>query len=154
MDFPTPPAIVQAAGGLIFRRQADQLQILLVHRPLQEDWTYPKGKLEEGETLEEAARREVLEETGLSCRLLRLVGQTEYIDRKGRPKVVSYWVMLPEHGAFVPNDEVDEVQWLDLPAAERRLSYDRDRELLAALAAGDQLQPLFDEPEKNWDFDV
>jgi ADP-ribose pyrophosphatase YjhB (NUDIX family) len=115
---------------------------VLVHRPLQQDWSYPKGKLEQGETLEDAARREVHEETGLACRLLHLVGETEYIDRKGRPKVVAYWLMIPEAGSLTVNDEVDELQWLDLPVAVLRLSYERDRELLASLAAEGQLEPL------------
>jgi 8-oxo-dGTP pyrophosphatase MutT (NUDIX family) len=150
MDSEIPIETVRAAGGLIFRHHGDQRQILLVHRPLQGDWSYPKGKLDEGESLEDAARREVLEETGLVCRLLQFVGETEYIDRKGRPKVVAYWAMAPESGAFVANDEVDELEWLDLPTAESRLSYDRDRELLSALAEDDQLKRLLDsDPKKS-----
>ena len=101
----------------------------MVHRPAQSDWSFPKGKLEGGETYEEAAQREVQEETGLAGRLLRFVGHTEYTDRKGRPKVVAYWVMAAESGSFSVNEEVDELRWLDLPAAERLLSYSRDREL-------------------------
>jgi 8-oxo-dGTP pyrophosphatase MutT (NUDIX family) len=142
MDPLTPTDVVRAAGGLIFRRQDGRLQIVLVHRPLQQDWSYPKGKLEQGETLEAAAQREVLEETGLDCRILRFVGETEYIDRKGRPKVVAYWLMVPEAGSFTVNDEVDELQWLDLPVAALRLSYERDRDLLASVAAEGQLEPL------------
>ncbi len=96
----TPTEIVRAAGGLVVRRQSGQLQIAVVHRPVHQDWSYPKGKLEEGETFEDAAQREVLEETGLVCRLLRFVGHTDYIDRKGRPKVVAYWVMSAVAGTF------------------------------------------------------
>jgi 8-oxo-dGTP pyrophosphatase MutT (NUDIX family) len=143
MDPSTPTEFVRAAGGLILRRQDGRLQIVLVHRPLQKDWSYPKGKLEPGETLEAAAQREVREETGLVCRLLQFVGETEYVDRKGRPKVVAYWLMVPEAGSFAVNDEVDELQWLDLPVALPRLSYERDRELLASLAADGQLETLF-----------
>jgi 8-oxo-dGTP pyrophosphatase MutT (NUDIX family) len=150
MDSEIPIETVRAAGGLIFRHHGDSLQILLVHRPFQEDWSYPKGKLDEGESLEDAARREVLEETGLVCRLLQFVGETGYIDRKGRPKVVAYWAMAPESGSFVANDEVDELEWLDLPGAEMRLSYDRDRELLAVIEADDQLTRLLDsDPKKS-----
>jgi 8-oxo-dGTP diphosphatase len=109
---------------------------------MHQDWSYPKGKLEEGETLEEAAQREVLEETGYGCRLLRFIGHTEYIDRKGRPKVVAYWVMAAETGAFAVNEEVDELRWLSVPEADQLLSYERDRELLAVVAADDQLEPL------------
>src|SRR5580700_11761607 len=98
MEMSPPSEVVQAAGGLVVRRQSGQLQIAIVHRPEQADWSFPKGKLEEGETYEDAARREVLEETGLTCRLLRFVGHTEYTDRKGRPKVVAYWVMAADAG--------------------------------------------------------
>jgi 8-oxo-dGTP diphosphatase len=142
MEFNAPAEVIQAAGGLVVRRQGGELQIAVVHRPMHQDWSYPKGKLEEGETLEEAAQREVLEETGYGCRLLRFIGHTEYIDRKGRPKVVAYWVMSAEAGAFVVNDEVDELRWLNVPEADQLLSYERDRELLAVVAADDQLEPL------------
>jgi 8-oxo-dGTP diphosphatase len=142
MELNTPAEIVRAAGGLIVRRQAGQLEVALVHRPVHQDWSYPKGKLEEGETLEDAAQREVLEETGLICRLLRFVGHTDYIDRKGRPKVVAYWVMSAVAGTFVPNEEVDELRWVDVATAGGLLSYERDRELLTVVVADDQLEPL------------
>ena len=141
MEFNAPTEVIQAAGGLVVRRQGGALQIAVVHRPMHQDWSYPKGKLEEGETLEEAAQREVLEETGYGCRLLRFIGHTEYIDRKGRPKVVAYWVMAAETGAFAVNEEVDELRWLSVPEADQLLSYERDRELLAVVAADDQLEP-------------
>jgi 8-oxo-dGTP diphosphatase len=142
MELNTPAEIVRAAGGLVVRRQSGQLEIAVVHRPVHQDWSYPKGKLEEGETFEDAAQREVLEETGLICRLVRFVGHTDYIDRKGRPKVVAYWVMAAEAGTFSPNEEVDELRWVDVEGAGLLLSYERDRELLAVVAADDQLEPL------------
>jgi 8-oxo-dGTP diphosphatase len=142
MERNTPAEIVRAAGGLVVRRHAGRLEVALVHRPVHQDWSYPKGKLEEGETFEDAAQREVLEETGLVCRLLRFVGHTDYIDRKGRPKVVAYWVMSAVGGAFAPNEEVDELRWVDVAAAGGLLSYERDRELLAVVAADDQREPL------------
>jgi 8-oxo-dGTP pyrophosphatase MutT (NUDIX family) len=141
-ELPSPTEVVQAAGGLVVRRRDDALEIVVVHRPVHHDWSFPKGKLEEGETLELAALREVHEETGMSCRLLRFVGHTEYMDRKGRPKAVAYWVMAAEGGSFVPNDEVDELRWLPLAGAARILSYPRDRELVAVLMAADQVEPL------------
>lgn len=134
--------LVRAAGGLVVRRASGQLQIALVHRPVHQDWSYPKGKLEEGETFEDAAQREVLEETGLVCRLLRFIGHTEYMDRKGRPKVVAYWVMAVEAGTFMVNEEVDELRWVEAATAGDMLSYERDRELLAIVVADDQLEPL------------
>jgi len=142
MEFDHTTDVVQAAGGLLVCRQDGQLRIALVHRPIHQDWSYPKGKLEEGETFEEAAQREVFEETGFVCRLLRFIGHTEYVDRKGRPKVVAYWVMLAESGSFVPNEEVDEVRWVDVVTAGFLLTYDRDRALLAAMSVDDQLESL------------
>jgi 8-oxo-dGTP diphosphatase len=142
MESHTPTEIIQAAGGLVVRRRAGQLEIAVVHRPTQLDWSFPKGKLEDGETFEDAAQREVLEETGFVCRLIRFIGHTEYIDRKSRPKVVAYWVMAAEAGSFKPNEEVDELRWVGLPAASSLLSYERDRELLAVVGAADQVEPL------------
>jgi 8-oxo-dGTP diphosphatase len=133
---------VQAAGGLVIRRDRGTLQLAVVHRPVHQDWSLPKGKLEEGETFDEAARREVEEETGLSCRLIRFIGHTEYTDRKGRPKAVAYWVMEPLGGSFTPNMEVDELRWVGLDEASRLLTYPRDRELVVVLGAAEQAEPL------------
>jgi len=120
---------VEAAGGLV---RGDDGRVLLVHRPRYDDWTLPKGKLDAGETFEQAALREVREETGLRCTLGREVATTEYRDHKGRPKVVRYWSMEIEGGEFEPNDEVDEVCWLGLGDAVEQLTYERDREVLRA----------------------
>ena len=108
-------------------------QVLLVHRPRYDDWTLPKGKLDPGETFEEAALREVREETGLRCTLGPELASTEYRDNKDRPKVVRYWLMEVEGGEFEPNDEVDAVCWLPVAEAAERLTYDRDADLVAAL---------------------
>jgi 8-oxo-dGTP pyrophosphatase MutT (NUDIX family) len=141
-EIPSQTEVVQAAGGLVVRRHDGTLEIVVVHRPEHEDWSFPKGKLESGETSELAALREVREETGMTCRLLRFIGHTEYVDRKGRPKTVAYWVMAAEAGSFAPNEEVDELRWLNLESAARLLSYPRDRELVAVLMAADQVEPL------------
>jgi len=141
-ELPTPTDVVQAAGGLIVRRQGESLEVVLVHRPAHQDWSFPKGKLEPGETFEVAALREVREETGMACRLVRFIGHTEYVDRKGRPKAVAYWVMAAEGGFFTPNDEVDELRWLNLEDAGRLLTYPRDRELVAVIMAADQVESL------------
>jgi 8-oxo-dGTP diphosphatase len=122
---------VRAAGGLVVRDG----QVLLVHRPKYDDWTFPKGKAEDGETDEECALREVREETGLRCELVSEVGTTEYLDSKGRPKHVRWWVMQPLGGVFTPSEEVDEVRWAAPADAARLLSYERDLTLLEALPA-------------------
>jgi 8-oxo-dGTP diphosphatase len=108
-------------------------EVLLVHRPRYDDWTFPKGKLLEGEAEDRAALREVLEETGLRCRLGSLLGSERYRDRHGRIKVVRYWLMTPIDGAFRPSSEVDRSEWLPAEEARSRLTYPRDRELLSAL---------------------
>jgi 8-oxo-dGTP diphosphatase len=127
--------LVRAAGGLVFRADgAGRVEVLLVHRPKYDDWTLPKGKAEPGESDESCALREVEEETGLRCVLDGELPSTSYVDARGRPKRVRWWLMRPDAGAFAPNDEVDEVEWLAPTEARRRLTYDRDRPLLDALA--------------------
>jgi 8-oxo-dGTP diphosphatase len=123
-------AEVLAAGGLVWRRAGDRLEIAVIHRPRYDDWSLPKGHLDEGEDFEQAALREVEEETGLVCRLGRSLGDTSYHDRRGRPKLVRYFEMQPEGGDFAANEEVDELRWLTPADARPLLSYDFDRELI------------------------
>jgi 8-oxo-dGTP diphosphatase len=134
---PDPKAqkVVRAAGGIVLREAPEGLQVALVHRPEQADWSFPKGKLEGEETDEQAALREVAEETGYTCELGVLVGTIGYRDGKNRPKVVRFFLMRPLSGEFTPNDEVDELAWVPLGEAGRLLSYERDRELLEQLDA-------------------
>jgi 8-oxo-dGTP diphosphatase len=117
---------IDAAGGVVVRDG----RVLLVHRPRYDDWTFPKGKLDPGESFEEAAVREVEEETGLRCTLGDELASTRY-DVGGRPKLVRYWLMTPEsEAAFEENDETDDLRWLTPDEAKSFLSYARDRELL------------------------
>jgi 8-oxo-dGTP diphosphatase len=119
---------ITAAGGVVMR---DGL-VGVVHRPRYDDWSLPKGKLDEGETFAEAALREVWEETGLHCSLGRSLPDVRYSVRD-RPKVVRYWVMsVVEDPGFSPNDEVDELRWLAPPDALALLTYDRDKEVVSA----------------------
>lgn len=124
---------VRAAGGVLRRVGPEGLEVLLVHRPRYDDWSFPKGKAIAGETDEETALREVEEETGLRATLGVELPSSRYRDSRGRPKVVRYWTMTPESGSFEPHDEVDELKWVPIVRAERELSYHRDRELLQAL---------------------
>jgi 8-oxo-dGTP diphosphatase len=120
--------VVRAAGGIVVRHG----RVLLVHRPTYDDWTFPKGKCEPGESDEDCAAREVEEETGLRCKLGAELPSTRYTDSRGRPKRVRWWRMEPVAGAFTPTDEVDEIRWLTRDEAAELLSYDRDRALLGA----------------------
>ena len=91
---------IRAAGGVVRRRRADGGdEVVLVHRPAYDDWSLPKGKLEDGEREEDAALREVEEETGLQCRLERELATTRYRDARGRRKIVRYWRMRAGEGA-------------------------------------------------------
>jgi 8-oxo-dGTP diphosphatase len=123
-------AEVKASGGVVWRRGDRGIEVALVHRPRYDDWSFPKGKLDKGETWEDGALREVEEEIGLRCRLGHELPHTSYRDNKGRAKVVRYWMMEPLDGEFVPSEEVDEVRWLSPADADRLLTYEHDRELL------------------------
>jgi 8-oxo-dGTP pyrophosphatase MutT (NUDIX family) len=128
-------AEVNAAGGVVYRRAAEGgVEVALVHRPRYDDWSLPKGKLDPGESFEDAARREVEEETGMRCELGDEVGQTTYRDRKDREKLVRYWAMEACEGEFEPNDEVDDLRWVPIGEAPALLSYDFDRELVERLS--------------------
>ena len=136
-DALTSTPIVRASGGIVWQHGASaEIELLVVHRPKYDDWTFPKGKLEAGETDEECALREVEEETGFRCAMGPELISTAYVDRKGRPKEVRYWVMTVEDGSFTPTYEVDELRWVTASQARFLLSYDRDRDVLDAFLDG------------------
>jgi polyphosphate kinase len=135
------PAVVLASGGLVSRSgPGGSTEVLLVHRPAYDDWSFPKGKAGEGEPAAEAALREVLEETGHSCSLGAEVATIEYPDASGKRKLVRYWAMTPIGGEFRPNSEVDEIRWLTADEALSLLSYHRDRAVLRSHLAARRRQ--------------
>lgn len=123
-------SVVRAAGGVVIRGSDTETLVLLVHRPAYDDWTFPKGKVDPGESDEACAVREVEEETGLRCTLGRELSSTTYDDPKGRPKTVRYWLMEVADGTLQFEHEVDEARWLPVGEAAALLSYERDVELL------------------------
>lgn len=124
--------VVKAAGGVVCREgSSGETEIVVVHRPAYDDWTLPKGKVDPDETPEECALREVKEETGFRCELVRPLGCTAYVDRRGRNKVACYWVMEVVNGKFRAGGEVDRMSWLPVAEAVKRLTYERDKALIA-----------------------
>ncbi|HKY58562.1 MAG TPA: NUDIX hydrolase [Aeromicrobium sp.] len=138
------PRVIHAAGGVVWRRRPprnpedakDRVEVLLVHRPGYDDWTFPKGKPDKGESLPVTAVREIQEETGYTVRLGHPLPETMY-RVKGGMKRVSYWVARPvgKPAEFKPNDEIDEVRWVRVKEARKLLTYDHDRILLKAFTA-------------------
>jgi 8-oxo-dGTP diphosphatase len=121
---------VKAAGGVIVRSSENGREVAVIHRPKYMDWSLPKGKLEPGEGWLDAALREVEEETGYRCEASVDLPPVSYLDRKGRRKLVRYWLMEPISGEFEPHGEVDELRWVERDPAVKLLSYPHDRELV------------------------
>jgi 8-oxo-dGTP pyrophosphatase MutT (NUDIX family) len=128
-------SVIRAAGGLLWRLDGGEPRVAVVHRPRRADWSLPKGKLDEGESWEAAAVREVREETGCSAKLGRFAGSAWYVPAR-TPKVVLFWSMtLVREGALETHDEVDEVRWLRPRAALERLDHESERRVLACAVA-------------------
>ncbi len=127
--------LVRAAGGVVWRRGPNGLEVLLIHRPRYGDWSFPKGKAkDETESDEETAVREVEEEVGLRLEPGPELETTRYRDSKGRRKVVRYWAMeLPDGDEPIPGDGVDDVRWAELDDAAQQLTWDRDVVVLDSL---------------------
>lgn len=121
-------AEILAAGGVVLLDG----KVLVVHRLRYDDWSLPKGKLEAGESFEQAALREVYEETGYTCTLGESIGSTSY-ESRGRPKEVRWFRMEPLGDAEPHEAAIDEIRWVTPEEALGLLSYARDRELLSRL---------------------
>jgi phosphohistidine phosphatase SixA/ADP-ribose pyrophosphatase YjhB (NUDIX family) len=124
--------MIRAAGAILWRRTIGQeIEIAIVHRPKYDDWTFPKGIIEENESAFECAFREVREETGCTAHFGRFLGEVTYIE-SGKKKLVKYWSAqavspTPE---FVPNQEIDAIQWVTPKESKSFLTYGDDRELM------------------------
>ena len=114
--------MIQAAGGLVWRQGPGGRELALIHRRRYQDWSLPKGKLKNGESWQQAALREVLEETGCEALLGEFAGQIDY-DVRGTPKRVMFWHMQAvDECQFYPNEEVDAIEWLPPDRALKRLT--------------------------------
>jgi 8-oxo-(d)GTP phosphatase len=132
-----PIRTVFAAGAVVWRRHGDSVELLVVHRPKYDDWTFPKGKVDRGERLPATAVRETLEETSVPIRLGPPLPTTRYPLSRPNPatKQVSYWIGRPIGDGAVtlePNHEIDEARWVGLEAISDLLTYDHDHGLLEA----------------------
>jgi 8-oxo-dGTP diphosphatase len=131
-NLPPVTRTVRAAGGVILRKSdKGNLNVLLAHRPQYDDWSFPKGKADKGESSAETAVREILEETGLRCRIVAPLTTTRYRVGSGM-KEVDWFAMrpLPDSPGFKKNKEVDKVKWMGRKAARKLLDYDHDRSLI------------------------
>lgn len=130
-------AEVLAAGALCWRLHKGELEVLLIHRPRYDDWSFPKGKLDEDETLPECAVREVAEEIGLKVRLGVPLPVTRYdVAKNGtsRPKEVWYWAAEVKEGKPKPDgEETDEFRWVSSEEAAELLTNEGDTKPLAEL---------------------
>ena len=126
---------VLAAGAVCWRKINGQIHVLVIHREDRRDVSFPKGKVDPGESLPQTAVREIEEETGLRVALGVPLGVTHYTLPNGKPKEVHYWAARVSaksisRSTFVPNNEVAALEWLPIEKARRELHYDADREVL------------------------
>lgn len=124
--------MIKASGCLVYRMGDAGVEVLVIHRPHYDDWDFPKGKLEDGETDLECALRETEEETGFTGEVGDELPPDHYLVR-GRDKTVRWWLLRQTAGAFVVNDEVDRVRWVSPQEAAEVLSYDHAKHLLSYL---------------------
>jgi 8-oxo-dGTP pyrophosphatase MutT (NUDIX family)/phosphohistidine phosphatase SixA len=129
------PEVIEAAGGVLWRPAIGSpgVEVALVHRPKYDDWSVPKGKLRRDEHPLLAARREVQEETGFTGPIGRPMKDVHYL-KDGVPKRVRYWAMQMNSGAFLANDEVDQLMWLPPREAQVHVLAERDRPVLREFA--------------------
>lgn len=124
--------MIRAAGALLWRENGDRkIEIALIHRPKYDDWTLPKGKIEDGESALQCAFRELVEETGIRASFTRQLGTVDY-EESGQSKRVIFWAAqcAQDASAFIANDEVDQMRWLSVEEAVTAATYESDREII------------------------
>jgi ADP-ribose pyrophosphatase YjhB (NUDIX family) len=132
---PVDPPVIKAAGGILQRSTPRGDEVMVVYRKRHQDWTLPRGKVKDGESFQEAAMREVQDETGCSCRIGNYLGTISYSDN-GVPKVVLFWKMtLVEDKGASNSDNIGEALWLQVPAAIERLTHAQEKALLSRVGS-------------------
>lgn len=129
---------VVAAGAILWRKEKDTLKVLLIHRGRYDDWSWPKGKLDKGEGVVEAAVREIKEETGIKVALGPKLFESTYSLANGSKKLVHYWSAKVSDSAlkkqkFSPDEEVSSFKWVAVSEAKKMLTYEHDNDPLDAL---------------------
>lgn len=126
--------VIRAAGGIVQRVTPRGDEVMIVYRKRHQDWALPKGEVQDGESFQEAALREVAQETGCSCQLGNYLGTISYSDH-GTPKVVMFWKMIVIQENTLPeNEEVGEAIWMQVPSAIQKLTHSQEKALLSRLA--------------------
>jgi len=123
-------SVIQAAGGVLWKKDGNQKKLAVVHRHKHKDWSLPKGKVDHGETWKEAALREVLEETGFQAKIKKYAGSISYL-LDGKPKVVLFWHMkIKSEKKSKMNGEVDEIRWVTIEEAKKILDYPEELKII------------------------
>ena len=124
-------ATIQAAGAVVWRNNKDKTEVAIIHRLKYNDWSFPKGKLEVGESLIACAHREVFEETNIQTEFGAFLGDVEYLTPDGK-KRVSFWAAKAiTHKDFSPNSEVDQLKWVEVKKLKELLTLETDKKILA-----------------------
>lgn len=131
---------IYAAGAILWREENGELLVALIHRSRRDDWSWPKGKVDPGESLPETAVREIAEETGLKIKLGPHLKAINYTVGNGTPKEVHYWAARVSGKAlanskFKPSEEVESVEWRTPAEARKLLTYEFDSVVLDEMLA-------------------
>ena len=122
---------ILAAGAVVWRKsKKNKIEVVIIHRPKYDDWTFPKGKAEIGELLISCAYREVLEETNIETAFGAYLGEVEYLTNDGKKKVSFWSAKAIKETAFNSNSEVDQTKWVEVMKVKDLLTLDTDKKIL------------------------
>jgi len=123
--------IIQAAGAIVWRNNKDKTEVVIIHRPKYDDWSFPKGKVEINESLIACAHREVLEETNIQTEFGAFLGDIEYLTPDGKKHVFFWAAKAINQNNFTPNSEVDQIKWVEVKKVKELLTLETDKKILA-----------------------
>jgi len=132
------------AGAIIIRENNGSLETLLEYRGRHDlcDWTFPKGGIEAGETPEETAKREIMEETGLEVEIIKPLPDTFYHNTHDGEVKVYMFLARPSGGELKPEYEGDEVEWIPLDKVLDILSYQNLKDYFTKVRDGLTLEKI------------